>query len=319
MGSDVTMTSMGTVLGEEIIASLEGIVGRDLGRNIDALEQEARGGLLDAARSLAECPNPSVVFLTGAFMPWAQPATAETDGPVATAELAVGLREAGAKVRVATDSRCEEVVRVALAAASPDREIPLDVISVAEAGAEVADLASRYRDEHGVTHTIAIERLGPGRDGRVYDMSARDISAFTGPLHELFGAGEWARIGIGDGGNELGMGSLSPQTVAKAVPQGEQIYCVVPCDHLIVSATSHWGAQALLVALAVLRGDKSDALLADFSAERDLEILREVVDKGPAVDGVKQAQAVSVDGVPAEELAQLVRELLAAAGKRGAP
>jgi hypothetical protein len=300
---------------KEIIASLETIVQRDVSRDVASLGQEARGGLFDAARSIADCPDPVAVLMTGAFMPWAEPPAAETDGPVGVAELATGLRGAGTAVRVATDSRCEEVVRIALAAADPPHDIPLDVIPVDGAEAAIAELAARYRDDYGVTHAIAVERLGPADDGRVYDMSGRDVSAFTAPLHRLFDGGPWKRIGIGDGGNELGMGSLSREAVATAVSLGERIHCSVPCDHLIVSATSNWGAQALLAAVAVLQEDRADALLAHLSAGRDIEILREVVLKGPAVDGVTQTQTPSVDGVETEELARMVSELLAAVGR----
>ncbi len=293
---------------EERIASLEGIVGRDLGRNVDALRQEARGGLIDAARSIAECRNPVVAILTGAFMPWATPPAPETDGPIGTAELAIGLSKAEATVRVVTDSRCAEVVRLALAAAWPECDIPVDVIGDADAPTAIDGLASRYQDQYGVTHAIAVERLGPGRDGRTYDMTGRDISDFMVPLHKLFSAGDWVRIGIGDGGNELGMGSLARETVAATVPLGELIHCTVPCDHLIVSAISNWGAQALLAAVAVLR--EEDALLAHLSAERNLATLREVVLKGPAVDGVTQKQEMSVDGIRVAELERTMDELL---------
>ena len=37
-----------------------------------------------------------------------------------------------------------------------------------------------------VEHLLAIERAGPGADGGVYTMRARDVSALCGDLHELF-------------------------------------------------------------------------------------------------------------------------------------
>jgi len=311
-GQGAGPTPMSTRLHKERIASLESVVSRDLGRNVDALGREARGGLADAARSIAECRNPVVAILTGVFMPWATPPAPETDGPIGTAELAIGLSNAEASVRVATESRCAEVVRLALAAAKPEHDIPVDVIPDADATAMINGLASRYQDQYGVTHAIAIERLGPGRDGRTRDMAGRDISDFTAPLHELFGAGDWVSIGIGDGGNELGMGSLTREAVSRAVPRGELIHCVVPCDHLIVSATSNWGAQALLAAIAILRDD--DTFLAHLSSKHDIGILREIVLKGPAVDGVTQEQAMSVDGIRADELEQMMEELLTTVG-----
>lgn len=295
---------------EEKISSLEAIVGRDVGRNIGALVREASGGLLGAARSLAEHPEPVVVLVTGVFIPWADPPAAETDGPVGSAELAVGLAESGSAVRIVTDAPCADAVRIALEAAGPDADVPLDVVPVTAGEHAIDSLIARYREEVQVTHMIAVERLGPGGDGRTYDMSGRDVSATTAPLHDLFSAADWTRIGVGDGGNELGMGSLPTEIVASTVDMGARIHCVAPCDHLIVSGTSNWGAQALLAAIAILREGHADELLASFSPERDSTILRETVSQGPAVDGVTQTRENSVDGLPAAEHAHMIREIL---------
>ncbi|HSS03597.1 MAG TPA: glutamate cyclase domain-containing protein [Solirubrobacterales bacterium] len=290
---------------------MEAIVGRDVGRNIGALVQEARNGLLGAARSIARHPEPTVAVMTGVFIPWAEPPAAETDGPIGSAELAVGLTAAGWSARVVTDEQCADAVRASLEAAGTGVDIPLDVVPVS-AGARdaVGSLISRYQDDVGVTHMVAVERLGPGRDGRVYDMSGRDVSTVTAPLDELFSAANWTRIGIGDGGNELGMGTLPAKIVAANVDLGERIHCVVPCDHLIVSGTSNWGAQALLAAIAVLRKERAGTLLERFTPEGNSAILRDTVAKGPAVDGVTQTRENSVDGLPAEDHARMIQEIL---------
>jgi D-glutamate cyclase len=303
---------MGTgLLLDEKISSLEAIVSQDVGESSQALIQHARGGLLGAARSIAKHPEPKVVLVTGAFMPWADPPAAETDGPVGTAELAVGLSRAGSSVRVVTDEPCARAVGVALGVAGSSDEIPLDVVPVSEGSQPAIDtLIARYRDEALVTHVIAVERLGPSPDGRVYDMSGRDLSPHTAALADLFSVPGWTRIGIGDRGNEVGMGLLPPALIADSIGLGAQIRCVVPCDHLIVSSTSNWGAQALLAAVAILREESTEKLLACFSPEHDSTILRETVMNGPAVDGVTQRQEASVDGLPAVDHARVVREIL---------
>lgn len=296
---------------DQRIALLEALVGRDVGRNIGALVEEASGGLLGAARALAEHPAPVIALMTGVFIPCADPPAAETDGPVGSAELAAGLSRSGSPVRVVTDERCADAVGIALAAAGVDGDVPLDIVPVSAADHGAVDsLISRYREDIGVTHMVAVERLGPGRDGRIYDMSGRDVSAVTAPLDALFSVGAWTRIGIGDGGNEIGMGALSPETVATSVDSGERIHCVVPSDHLIVSGTSNWGAQALLAAVAILREGHAGELLAPLSVERNNTILRRIVLEGPAVDGVTQRQEDSVDGLPAADHALMIREIL---------
>ena len=82
-------------------------------------------------------------------------------------------------------------------------------------------------------------------------MRGRDVTAATRPAHLLFEKMPWTMvggrttIGIGDGGNEIGMGKLSWATIRKNVPQGGEVACRVPTDYLIVAGVSNWGAYAL--------------------------------------------------------------------------
>ena len=68
------------------------------------------------------------------------------------------------------------------------------------------------RDSGGglaITHAMSIERCGRSADGAPRNMRGEDISAYTTPLDDLFSAGPWDTIAIGDGGNEIGMGRLA--------------------------------------------------------------------------------------------------------------
>jgi hypothetical protein len=151
-----------------------------------------------------------------------------------------------------------------------------------------------------VTHALSIERCGRSADGAPRNMRGEDISAFTTPLDELFLAGPWQRIAIGDGGNEIGMGSLPASLIGAYVPHGESIACATPADHLIVAGVSNWGAYALIGALALVRDDWRTALLDCLDAERDGAILRAMVNDGPAVDGVTRQRTFTVDSMPIE-------------------
>ena len=48
-------------------------------------------------------------------------------------------------------------------------------------------------------------------------------------------------IGIGDGGNEVGMGKIYDRVTSSAIPNAKEIACVVPSDHIIVASVSNWG------------------------------------------------------------------------------
>lgn len=60
-------------------------------------------------------------------------------------------------------------------------------------------------------------------------------------------------IAIGDGGNEMGMGSLTNiGLVQQHIPMGETVGSVVPSDHLIVCDVSNWGGYALSAAMGMV-------------------------------------------------------------------
>ena len=149
----------------------------------------------------------------------------------------------------------------------------------------------------GITHAISIERCGRSTDGAPRNMRGADISSYTAPLDELFIAGPWETIAIGDGGNEIGMGSLPRELIAQHVDHGDAIACVTPARHLIVTGVSNWGAYGLIGALAVLRQDWSERLLVCLDGKLDQAVLEATVNNGPAVDGVSRLRTMTVDNL----------------------
>ena len=59
-------------------------------------------------------------------------------------------------------------------------------------------------------------------------------------------------VGIGDGGNEIGMGKVHDRVI-QAIPKGEIIACKTSCDYLITCGLCDWGGYALAVASYLLR------------------------------------------------------------------
>ena len=260
---------------------IEALIHQEVGRNIDGLFAAAKGGLWQAASALAAAPSPSVGIITGFYVPLGTPPAAETDGPVGAAMLAGALTRVGVPCRLVTDEPC----RATCAAALRGMDVPLDVVPL---GGAVDDTVALWR-RLGVTHALSIERCGRSADGAPRNMRGEDISAFTTPLDELFLAGPWQRIAIGDGGNEIGMGSLPASLIGAHVAHGETIACATPADHLIVAGVSNWGAYALIGALAVLRDDWRATLIACLDADARRAILQAMVNDGPAVDGVTRS------------------------------
>jgi hypothetical protein len=285
------------------LAAIEALVCRDVGRGTAQLIAATKGELAAAAGALAGATN--VGLITGFFVPRDGVAAPETDGPVGTALLAAALSACGVPSRIAVDTPCAAAVRAAAEAAG--QAVAVDEVPLEDAGA-ITRLAGTWASK-GVSHVVAIERCGPSRDGAPRNMRGVDVSPWTAPLDALFLGGGWARLAVGDGGNEIGMGKLPAGLIGRTVPNGEQIACITSCDHLVVAGVSNWGAYGLMAALAVLRADWSPIIARFLSAERDHAITRAVVEQAGAVDGVTARREPTVDGFGAEVHGALIDDL----------
>ena len=275
-----------------LVERIERLIHVDVGRNITGLFEAARGGLWGAATALAARAPARVGLITGFYVPQGSPPAAETDGPVGAALLAKGLEAIGIRCRLATDEPCRGACAAALAGAGMP-QVPVDVVAI---GAPLAPLIKTWR-KAGITHAISIERCGRSADGAPRNMRGQDIGSYTAPLDDLFTAGPWDTIAIGDGGNEIGMGAISCSLIAQQVAHGETIACITAAQHLIVAGVSNWGAYALIGALAALREDWRATLLACLDETLDRAVLEAMIQHGPAVDGVSRLPTPTVDNL----------------------
>jgi len=86
-----------------LIDGIERLIQVDVGRNINALFDAAKGGLWAAACALAGSSAVRVGLITGFYVPLGSPPAAETDGPVGAALLAKGFEDVGVACRLASD------------------------------------------------------------------------------------------------------------------------------------------------------------------------------------------------------------------------
>ncbi|MBI1825754.1 MAG: DUF4392 domain-containing protein [Planctomycetes bacterium] len=252
------------------ITSIENLIASDPGgRNV--FELAIADQLRLAAQSLRLARRVGIV--SGFFI--ADAGAGETDGPPGAKVLGDALAQLGIPVDYITDSRNAPLF------AAVDREVLV----------EPTDYLTRAQP----THLVSIERPGRGRDGRYRNMKGADITAFTAPLDELFIEASrigLTTIGIGDGGNEIGMGNVFAETLA-AIPLGKQIASIVATDFCILAGVSNWGAYGLAGALSVLAG--RDLLPTPQQCAQDFDRMVRV---GGAVDGVSHRRECSVDGLP---------------------
>ena len=296
------------------IARLESICSQDVGRGIDSLVEAAKEGLLGAARSIAEHSHPHVAIVTGFFMPNGSPPRPETDGPTGCALLAASLIEVGISVRVVTDSLCYEAVKTAVIEAGISQHIPFDIVGVGKVKVNQYSVASLQEFWNTlalpISHIISIERAGPGKDDIVRNMKGEDITAHTAPLHLLFENEKIISIGIGDGGNELGMGNIPRKIIASSVRHGQEIACRIKCNYLIVCGVSNWGASGILLALCLLRSDWKAAILKKLNPEIEFRILEKLVNQNLAIDGIRGIPSLSVDNLSWEFHAEVLKNAI---------
>ena len=108
-------------------------------------------------------------------------------------------------------------------------------------------------------------------------------------------------VGIGDGGNEIGMGNLAEEVTQ--VDTLVKIPCVTQTSKLMLASVSNWGGYGLAAALSELSGKN---LLP--SIEEEQALLKQTVDLG-AVDGMSALQEYKVDGFTLEENSETVQAL----------
>ncbi len=167
------------------------------------------------------------------------------------------------------------------------KDVPVVVLPDAgEAGSmTVSEYYQHFRERAGpLTHLLAIERVGPSytlealhkqatsaeniaafleavppeHQDRCHTMRGRDITSTMSPAQRLFESvaddPAITTIGIGDGGNEIGMGKIPWDVIRRNIPKGDVVACRVPTKHLIVCGISNWGAYGLAAGVRLLRG-----------------------------------------------------------------
>ncbi len=169
-------------------------------------------------------------------------------------------------------------------------------------------------DEINPSTIIAIEKVGRNIKGVYHNMRGIDVSGKSIKIDYLFQEAKRAgimTIGIGDGGNEIGMGNII-ETVKRKVSFGSVCNC--PCrsgiatntttDFLIPSTISNWGAYGLSACISYL----TDNSFKIHNEEIEERLLLEAAKIG-AIDGVTGLNTPTVDGINVNIQACIIRIL----------
>ena len=282
------------------MGAVDEIILRNDRRGVSALQPHVPADSCDRAAELVLRNPGTVLVVTGFYI--LTPGAPETDGPPGALALGNSLERLGYGVRYVTDVHSAPILEAIGVPA--DRLVEFPIVGDAES----SSYANRLLEEMQPSVLIAIERCGLSDDGLYRNMRGRDITPFTARTDHLF-YDHPATVGIGDGGNEIGMGSVA--SVIPTVPSLVEKPAMTRTNELILSSVSNWGGYGLAAALSLKTGRN---LLP--TVETEQEWIRQAVDAG-AVDGVLGEFRYGVDAMSLEETGQALRQLHALLANEG--
>ncbi len=244
-----------------------------------------------AAEKLLQAPKGNVLITTGFYVA----GYAETDGPIGTLAVAKALEGLGYHGIVITDKYCEGFFEL--------KNISVEYVAIDADQSVYEEILEKYRP----VYMISIERCGHNLENEYANMRGDSITGQTAcidTLFELAAEKKIPTIGVGDGGNEIGMGNVRQVILEKL----ELNPCVVTVDDLIIATTSNWGAYALAAYMAKLSGRP-----VFITYEEIEEYMAQIVALG-CVDGVTKQKKMGTDGFSMEiekEIITSLREAIA--------
>jgi hypothetical protein len=263
-------------------------------------------------------PRDIVLICTGFFDPPSM--IDESDGPVGAVHLAralcvafdatpVFLTEVANMGRMAklAQSVGLEVLDVETARTTPYKAAVLPIpIDHDRARNEAARVMAEYKP----VAMVSIEKPSPSKAGRYHTGVGLDITDTLGKVDHFVDAAHAngvLTIGIGDGGNEIGLGNILDEVI-DIVPGGEKIGAACKADILVLASIANWGSYAIEACIA--------------AALHKPEVLHSLADERRVVDGSVNAGFIDpatgipngwIDGTPpicSESILELLRQMV---------
>jgi len=215
-----------------------------------------------AARALIETvkPRDTVIFCSGFFDPPSM--IGEGDGPIGVALLArslcamldvtpVFLTEVSHMARMEALARSVglDFADFELARVTPFKAVMMPLpIEPARAEREARACLDLIRP----SAFIAVEKPAPCPRNRYHTGVGLDVTDVVGKVDHVVEEAKRRKIltiGVGDGGNEVGMGRIL-DAILDVVPTGKVIGTPLATDILVVGAVANWGAYAIEACVA---------------------------------------------------------------------
>jgi len=272
--------------------TIEDIILSNDQRGISELRDLVPADYCTRAAELILANTGTILITTGFYILSA--GAAETDGPPGAIAIGVGLERLGYKVKYVADEHSSNLLRPYVAESSDVIDFPITTFP------KSVQYAEDILNTENPSVLISIERCAAAADGLYRNMRDLDISDQTAKVDLLFDMHS-KTIGIGDGGNEIGLGN-----VIDGVAKSETLVSyptVSKVTELIIASVSNWGGYGLLAALSI----STDKNVLP-TVEEDTERISKMVDLG-AVDGFSGEEIYKVDGFDLTENAALLEKL----------
>ncbi|XP_028633129.1 D-glutamate cyclase, mitochondrial isoform X2 [Grammomys surdaster] len=199
--------------------------------------------LLQSALSLSHAR--SVLVTTGFPTHFNHEPPEETDGPPGAIALAAFLQALGKETAMVVDQRALNLHMKIVENAVKQGVLKTPVPILTYQGRSMED-AQAFLCKDGdpksprFDHLVAIERAGRAADGNYYNARKMNIKHLVDPIDDLFLVAQKipgiSSTGVGDGGNELGMGRVK-EAVKKHIRNGDVIACDVAADFAIIAVS----------------------------------------------------------------------------------
>ena len=272
--------------------TIEDIILSNDQRGISELRDLVPADYCTRAAELILANTGTILITTGFYILSA--GAAETDGPPGAIAIGVGLERLGYKVKYVADEHSSNLLRPYVAESSDVIDFPITTFP------KSVQYAEDILNTENPSVLISIERCAAAADGLYRNMRDLDISDQTAKVDLLFDMHS-KTIGIGDGGNEIGLGN-----VIDGVAKSETLVsypAISKVTELIIASVSNWGGYGLLAALSI----STDKNVLP-TVEEDTERISKMVDLG-AVDGFSGEEIYKVDGFDLTENAALLEKL----------
>ena len=234
-----------------------------------------------------------VIFITTGFYVAGH---AETDGPPGALILCLILKKLGYIPIILTDKYCQNFFE--------KYDIKIIYMDIKMENENKINFIERTIKEYDPKGMISIERCGLNTENKYANMRNISINEHTAEI-DLFFLNYYKKIptiGIGDGGNEIGMGNL--ENIIKN--NLELIPCKIKVDKLIISSVSNWGGYGLAAYLCLLTKNKE---FFESVEETIKNYIKYIVSIG-SVDGVTHENKEKVDGNDIDIELNIIRSLL---------